>query len=251
MKSSILLVINEKGYLIPHREFSTKDSFSTFIWTRLISKHIKDQQLSSNETVMIDAKVIISQIRSGQMKLQPYESAAFALTLDRVVVKREHLLQVAAYLEQFAENYKDTEKISLKARIQVLRDLYEQTNIIGVCWQQSEKEDQWLPRGLTEDGDQPYNIYRDYLHWFLFADGMLPPERKSRELSIMQISISYESEQECSANDLALLAEQYRAFTAQFTNDKKEQIKIAVNKQKKGLGARGWRRIKKNEKLMS
>jgi hypothetical protein len=228
--ASTIFIIDENGNVAPWKEFRNSELITTFVWTHVISKYRETKKINGDQEVIVSPKEVIRTIKSGEIDLELFELAVTAMSLDRVIVKREHLLTLAALIDQFTYKYKDSARTSLLMQAVALRDIYQNPNIMAVCWQHGGGDNAWLETDSPDEEGKPYNIFKQQDHWLMFVNGFIPPARCKKEMRLVEISISYDIEDDLTQEALDILADQFRSFTTRTLQNSEIQIKVDVSK---------------------
>ena len=92
----------------------------------------------------------------------------FLAFIDNVIVLKENIPNVINAMQQYDEAHPGT---SVSKQVDILKNMLEDENTIGVAWQQTTTSDStWLPEFDDDDNEIVYNINEQSKHWNLFDD---------------------------------------------------------------------------------
>jgi len=101
-------------------------------------------------------------------RLKDCEKIALACTFDHVIIKKEDLPKL---IDAFKEFEGET---SLREQANVLAEMFKDENCIAVGFNQtSVNGDTWVNAGPYDEENEesnPYNLFKQTEHWFLFKD---------------------------------------------------------------------------------
>jgi len=102
-------------------------------------------------------------------KVSRIDKIVLGSTFDRAVVMKENLLELIEAFENFDA------VTSLKEQAEILKQIYNEEEAIGVCWNQTSVcQNRWTSYELVENDEDsdwmPYNIFQHDKHFNLFDD---------------------------------------------------------------------------------
>lgn len=160
MSETVLYQIEKSGEVTHFDEVKNSFIGAFKIWQQLSDKYGFEMSMRMGPTQAWKA--------FSKGTYTPFEDVVIGTTFDNVIVLKENIPNVINAMQQYDEAHPGT---SVSKQVDILKNMLEDENTIGVAWQQTTTSDStWLPEFDDDDNEIVYNINEQSKHWNLFDD---------------------------------------------------------------------------------